>query len=98
MMPHSLVVSYETSLVVIFGILGGLLIFGRKLRGLPWPNTKLPKSAISISSIRSVGAQNALAIAEVEGHRFLIAIGRNGISKIGRLDTPANLNMPTKEL
>jgi len=90
--------SYVTSLTIIFVILGGLLLFGRKLRGHPWLNAKSSQSAINVSSARSVGAHNTLAIAEVEGRRFLIAIGRNGIAKIGCLDTRETTKLSAEEL
>ncbi len=90
MIPQSMAASYITSLIIIFLILGGLILFGRKLRGMPWARGKLPQSLIQITAMRGLGAQNSLAIAEVEGQRFLIALGRSGVTCIGRLDTPAD--------
>jgi flagellar biogenesis protein FliO len=73
------------SLLAILLILAGTAFLLRRLRAkLPGGSAKM-QGTINIIASRSLGGQNSLVIAEVEGSRFLIGIGRNSMTAIGRL-------------
>jgi flagellar biogenesis protein FliO len=74
------------SLLAILFVLAGAAFLLRRLRAhLPGRGIKT-QNAITIAASRSLGGQHSLVIAEVEGSRFLIGIGRAGITSIGRLN------------
>ncbi|HTQ71239.1 MAG TPA: flagellar biosynthetic protein FliO [Acidocella sp.] len=88
MPPQSLWASSLTSLLVILALLGLAWWLARFLRRAPWANKPGAQPRINLTHVRSLGARNMLAVAEIEGQRFLIGIGRNGITRIGRLENP----------
>jgi flagellar biogenesis protein FliO len=85
MEPSTFGSSYLISMVVIFGTLFVLWFVGKKMKGLSFAKGKVIQSPIQIVAARSVGSQNTLAIVEVEGKKFLIGIGRNGVTRIADL-------------
>lgn len=80
------VASSVTSLVVIFGVLIGATFLLRRLRGTTWGQRATAQTQINLIASRSLGGQNTLVIVQAEGSRFLIGVGRNGMTAIGRLD------------
>ncbi len=81
-----LAASSLVSLSVILGVLAGATLLLRRLRGTAWGQRTVSQSPIKITASRALGGQNTLIIAEVEGRRFLIGVGRAGIAAIGRID------------
>jgi flagellar biogenesis protein FliO len=83
---ESSIISSLVSLSVIFGVLIGATFLLRRLRGTAWGQRATAQMQIKLIASRSLGGHNTLVIAEAEGQRFLIGIGRGGIAAIGRLD------------
>ncbi len=80
-------VSALVSLIGIFAVLTAAMLLARRLR-----NTSIGRKAagaITVVAARSLGGHNTLVIAQAEGRRFLIGVGRNGMTAIGRLDDDA---------
>jgi len=60
------------------------------------------RSVIKIIATKPIAWQTSLLIVEAEGHRFLIAAGRAGLTPIGKLDhppapLPTSLTVPIPE-
>lgn len=88
MPPASLWASSLTSLLVIFALLGLAWWVARALQRGRFGQRASAAQKIALSHVRSLGGRNMLAVAEIEGQRFLIGIGRDGVTRIGRLDRP----------
>jgi flagellar protein FliO/FliZ len=81
----SAIVSTLVPLLVILGLLGAAAYVGRRLREGGWGSRRAGQNAISIVATRPVGPGASLMIVEAEGKRFLVSVGRQGISAIGAL-------------
>ena len=80
--------SVVTSLAVILALLAVTGFVLRRLRGGVWPGAA-QRGRIEIVAARQIGWQSSLLIVEADGARFLVGAGRNGLTPIGPLTTPA---------
>ncbi len=72
------------ALAAIFALLIGASLLARRLRSAAWQGKPSPQ--IQLLAARPLGGQTTLIIVQAENRRFLIATGRHGTTRIGRLD------------
>lgn len=77
--------SVAGSLTVILALLFGAALLARRLRDGRWAGRRNSPTQINITATRQIGANASLMIVEVEGQRFLIGTGRNGLTSLGAL-------------
>lgn len=91
--PGTVMPSVLLSLAAVLGVLALALLAGRWLQR----SGRLPPSAllsrvegqgIRMLSARALGWQNSLHLLEVDGQRFLVGVGRSGVTALGSWQSP----------